>query len=217
MVVVETLVVYCADVGSIAQSNFGWARSEIPAGGVQEHHGGEEIAELVERVAADLTAGKPVALGFECPVFVPVPDDWRALGKSRPGDGSRSFSAGAGPAVLVTGLFEMPWILGELRKSRPDDSAYIDWESFAQARSGLFLWEAFVTGPAKKPTHVEDAAEAVRCFRAALPDPRAASAVTAENPLSVIAAALLWSDWSSDLDLLHEPCLVIKAAPVEDG
>jgi uracil-DNA glycosylase len=40
-----------------------------------------------------------------------------------------------------------------------------------------------------------------------------ANAVSAERPLSLLGAALVWSGWSDDSALLHAPCLVIKAAP----
>jgi len=33
------------------------------------------------------------------------------------------------------------------------------------ASGGLFLWEAFVTGRAKAPTHIDDAGAAVSAFR----------------------------------------------------
>jgi uracil-DNA glycosylase len=70
-----------------------------------------------------------------------------------------------------------------------------------------------VTDRAKATTHVDDATVAVTAFRNALPDPTTANAVTAERPLSLLAAALLWSGWSEDVDLVRSSCLVIKAAP----
>jgi hypothetical protein len=211
---VEQLAVYCADVGSIKQGNFGWARAELPvARSVEEERGGAtEIAELVGAVADDLASGLPVALGFECPLFVPVPEDPRRLGAARQGDGTRSFSAGAGPSVLVTGLVQAAWVLRELRDRRPNDDVLLDWDVFEAAGRGLFVWEAFVTAEAKAPTHVDDATVAVECFIAALPDPRSANAVTADRPLSLAGAAVLWAGWTNDLALLHSPCLVLRAA-----
>ncbi len=83
---------------------------------------------------------------------------------------------------------------------------------FAAAERGLFLWEAFVTANAKAATHVDDATVAVSCFTAALPDPRSASTVSAERPLSLEGAAALWAGWTDNLALLHAPCLVLRAA-----
>jgi hypothetical protein len=209
---VERLFIYCADVGSIKQGNFGWAREAVPAGEIEQHRGGTEIVDLVDALADDLAAGVPVALGFECPLFVPVPQDPFRLGAARPGEGTRPWSAGAGTGALTTGLVQAAWLLAELRKRRPDDQVYLDWAEFDAAQGGLFLWEAFVTEKAKAVTHVDDATVAVACFAAALPDPRSASAVTAERPLSLVGAAALWASWSQDVELLRAPCLVLKAA-----
>ena len=136
---VEALAVYCADVGSIKQGNFGWAREELPVREIERHRGGTEIVELVEAVADHLSVGVPVALGFECPLFVPVPEDSFRLGAARPGEGTRPWSAGAGTGALATGLVQAAWVLAELRKWRPDDQAYLNWAEFMTARAGLFL------------------------------------------------------------------------------
>jgi hypothetical protein len=114
---------------------------------------------------------------------------------------------------MATGIVEVAWILGELRRHLADTTAYLGWPAFTAAGTGLFLWEAFVTDRAKAATHVDDATVAVTAFRDSLPDVTIANAVTAERPLSLLGAALLWSGWSDDVELLHAPCLVIKAAP----
>jgi hypothetical protein len=59
---VDRLAVYCADVGSIKQGRFGWARAEVPAGKIDRHRGGTEIHELVDVLSEDLEADLPVAL-----------------------------------------------------------------------------------------------------------------------------------------------------------
>lgn len=207
-------VIYTADVGSIASGNFGWARSDPEQGSTQvERNDGTEIAELVDAVAHDLDAGKRgVALGFECPLFVPVPEDPFLLGAARPGEGNRPFSGGPGTAALVTGLVQTAWVLRALRQRCPKAIAHLDWDEFTRAGRGVFLWEAFVTGDAKADTHVDDALVAAETFRDSLPNPPAANAVEAESPLSLVSAALLWSGWSRDFALLHKPCVVIKAA-----
>jgi hypothetical protein len=205
------LAIYCADVGSIKQGNFGWARAQWPEGGLERHRGSTEIVELVDARTEDLEGGVPVALGFECPLFVPVPGDPLRLGTARTGEGSRPWSAGAGTAALATGIVQAAWVLAELRTRRPDDPLHLEWEAFQDAQDGLFVWEAFVTDKAKADSHVNDATVAVACFSAALPDPRTAS-VTAETPLSPVGAAALWWDWSDALELLDTPCLVLRAA-----
>lgn len=206
-------VIYCADVGSIPNGRFGWARSAADERKIERHRGGTEIVELLDGLAEDLTAGQGVALGFECPLFVPVPEQPLRLGKARPGEGNRPWSAGAGAGAMATGIVEVAWILSELRRRRPKAKPYLDWAEFAAAGCGLFLWEAFVTAEAKAATHVDDATIAVAAFRDSLPDPTAKDAVTAERPLSLLGAALLWSGWSIDADLLRTRCLVIRAVP----
>jgi hypothetical protein len=208
---VEGLAVYCADVGSIKQGNFGWAREDVSAGNIEPHRGGTEIEELVDALAQDLRAGVPVALGFECPLFVPVPAQPLRLGAARQGEGSRPWSAGAGTGALTTGLVQAAWVLGELRKHRAKDHIHIEWDAFRVAGRGIFLWEAFVTEKAKAVTHMDDATVAVACFSAALPDLNGANAVTAERPLSLVGAAAIWAGWSEEVDFLRAPCLVFKA------
>jgi hypothetical protein len=207
------LAIYCADIGSVPNARFGWARTDPSDATLESHRGGTEIVDLVSAVTEDLDQGTMVSLGFECPLFVPVPEHPLRLGMARPGEGNRSWSAGAGAGALATGLVEVPWLLSELRRRRPHTPVYLDWSEFVRADAGLFLWEAFVTDRAKAATHVDDAAVAVAAFRDALPDPMTANAVEGERPLSLLGAALVWSGWSDDPELLRAVCLVIKASP----
>src|SRR5438132_295798 len=111
----EGLNIYCADIGSVSKCNFGWY-------GDRDGSGGSDIGELADRVARDLQDQRPVALGFECPLFVPVVADPQSLGCGRLGEGSRSWSAGAGAGVLATGLVQVVWLLQQIRE-RVDDPA----------------------------------------------------------------------------------------------
>lgn len=204
------LIVYCADVGSIPKGNFGWARSE-QSGDLELHHGSTEIAELVEAVAADLRAGTPVALGFECPLFVPVPEEAMLLGTRRNGE-PIAFSASAGAGALVTGLVQVAWALREIRQRVGAVDVFQEWAAFTAASHGLFLWEALVSGAAKAESHVDDAAAAVACFRAALPDPSGRNGVAVEGDvLSLLGAALLWAGWPVAPTQLRAKCLVLTA------
>jgi hypothetical protein len=65
---------------------------------------GRDISVFAEGIAKDLSAGYAVALGFECPLFVPVAKAPEHLTKGRAGEGNRPWSAGAGVAVLASGL-----------------------------------------------------------------------------------------------------------------
>jgi alkylated DNA nucleotide flippase Atl1 len=207
-------VIYAADIGSIKSGNFGWARLDPEQDATHVgRNDGSEIEELVDAIEHDLNVGTHgVALGFECPLFVPVPEDPIRLGAARLGEGNRPWSGGPGTAALATGLVQAAWVLRALRDRCPEVTAYLAWNEFATAGRGLFLWEAFVTGQGGATTHVDDAWIAANTFRDALPDPLAANAVGADEPLSLIGSALLWSGWSTDTALLHTPCLVIKAS-----
>ena len=205
------LAIYCADIGSVAKNRFGWARQFWDLEGSQVSTG-TDIRQLVRMIAVDLNKGRPVALGLECPLFVPLHDDPIRLTAARNGEGSRAWCAGAGAGALAAGLTESAWILQEVhRHLKATVSPFLEWGAFTQAPLGLFLWEAFVTGHAKGETHTADAEIAVRCFTQHLPDITAANAIEETSVYSLIGAALLRTGWSTDLRLLETPCVVIRA------
>jgi len=240
--------VYCADIGSVETqdtktrklvNNFGWAGASVCAGEqrtswhVQQaswRHN-QEIQDLAKDVAGKLKEDAKVALGFECPLWVPVRDCPKRLTKARCGDVflgldgkkvPRAWSGGPGVGALVIGLAEVPWILREIRKNlqEPYPEVFLNWDLYQEAKHGLFIWEAFVSGKGKsvphmtdakaQPSpHVVDAKAAVRAFIKDLPSP-GTSVHPCSQTLSLIGAAVLWSGLSKDLCLLHEPCIVIN-------
>ena len=204
--------VYCADIGSIKKGNFGWASVSIyPNGKQYSWDKGEEIQKLADELAHSLNEGTTVALGFECPLWVPVRHSPEKLTLARGGDGNRPWSFGAGVASLAAGLTETAWILQEVRKKSSNANAFLDWHSYQKSENGLFIWEAFVSGKAKTSSHTGDAKVAVRAFVKAIPSLTDANAVhPSQQTRSLIGAALLWAGWSEDLSLLHQPCIVIK-------
>lgn len=80
------LVIYCADIGSVPLGRFTWARSMRCEDIDARPDGGIDIAGLIDAVAADLASHHPVALGFECPLIVPVPELPDRLGTTRETD-----------------------------------------------------------------------------------------------------------------------------------
>lgn len=68
-----------------------------------------------------------------------------------------------------------------------------------------------MTGEAKGATHIDDATAAVECFVSALPDPTTRDAFSGDRPLSLIGLAALWSGWTQDRQVVHAPCLALKA------
>ncbi|MFH0821795.1 MAG: hypothetical protein V2B18_03525 [Pseudomonadota bacterium] len=206
----ESMLIYCADIGSVKNGRFGWARLGRPGGDLVVT-GGDDIGALVTSTARDLNAGFSVALGFECPLYVPISEDPNGLTSARTGEGSRCWCAGAGAGALATGLTEAVWILRHIRAELEYGiPAFLDWTAFQNCRQGFFLWEAFVTGQAKGGSHQHDAEIAVRAFASALPDIPSANAVKADDVHSLIGAALLRTGWSSDLTLLSKACVVIR-------
>ena len=70
---------------------------------------------MAEAVVADIARGAAVAVGFECPLIVPVPDDHARLGRGRAGDDeNRAWSAPGGAGALAIGLVEAAWYYARL-------------------------------------------------------------------------------------------------------
>lgn len=213
----STLAIYCADIGSIRRGNFGWAAVDDT-----KQYCGTDISGLVDNVVDVLCAGRKVALGFECPLWVPVAACARDLTSGRAVDGNKPWSAAAGASALAAGLTETSWILQHITQRLRQRGCtvprpYLRWDEFARSESGVFLWEAFVTGDAKSEAkgkgkgHIADALTACNAFAGLLPDPTEAS--LPEPPYearSLIGATVLWAGWSDDLRLLRAKCLVVK-------
>ncbi|MEK9152689.1 MAG: hypothetical protein AAB692_04965 [Patescibacteria group bacterium] len=210
---VRTIAVYTGDAGSVARGNFGWARGRANDSIIE----GENIEGLRDRILQDLNEGIVVALGFECPLFLPIPRDPSMLGKARIGEctpetGNRPFSAPAGACSTITGLVELAWLLRAIREAQPEVAGTLDWEDIREGRANLYLWEAFVTGKEKATSHASDAVLGVRAFLAAMSDPMAATAVSAEEPLSLAGAALVWSGMARS-DSLKKSSPVLRPIP----
>lgn len=203
------LDVYCADIGSVQRNNFGWYADCADGASFQ----GSSMEGLGDAVVASMDAGRRVALGFEAPMFIPLRDEPALLTRRREGETTVNWIGGPGAAVLATALAQVPWVLRDLRAKlgRPA-TATLDWQSFTAGQGAeLFLWEAFVSGAAKGADHIDDARIAVRTFRRALPNPGEHDAISEPSVVSLLGAALLRTGWSSDISLLSQPCIVIKA------
>ena len=198
------MLVY-ADVGSVPKGNFAWwsnAREE-----------GTSPESLSAAVASALLSGQSVALGFECPLFVPIPEREFELGKSRIGEGNRAWSAGAGAGALAAGLVQVCWVLQKIRASVPERIiGCMPWSTFLESQPSLLIWEAFVSGSAKGNTHLADAERAVNAFERSLPNPSVSSAISPSGATYSLAdAALLRTGWSTDIAFLQQACIVIRA------
>jgi hypothetical protein len=209
----DELEVFCADIGSIARGKFAWAR-RLDAADDEEVHVTSSIDSLATAVAYRMKHGYPVALGFEMPLFAPVPVQSDQLGKARPADvGAPAWCSGIGANVLATGLVQVAWVLEHLRHHVPDVPVSFRWEHFEKHQSGLLLWETFVTAGAKGETHEDDAKIGVEAFCAQLPAPGDPEADHTERPVSFVAALALWAGWDVDPGALRSACVLIRAQP----
>lgn len=206
----KNIIVWCADIGSIKNKRFGWCRANL---GLNESFDcGVSIEDFATGIARDLTNGHSVALGFECPLFVPISDNPQNLTSARAGEGDRAWSAGAGCGALATGLTETVWILSKVKElAQIEIKVTLEWNNFINNSLNLFIWEAFVSKTSKSTSHHGDAEVAIKTFISKYPNIVQANAVIAENPFNLVAAALLRSGISDDIKLLNKPCIVIKA------
>lgn len=207
MVIGTPLFIYCADVGSALHGNFGWARLS-PLG---ELTTGSEMQALAQKLGQDLPRGR-VALGVECPLFVPLRAEPLDLLRCRPGEGARSWSASAGITTLGTGIVQVAWLLRELRMLCTDDiPVFLTPMNFRDAPRGLLLWEAFVSGK-RTTTHEEDASVAALEFKQKWPQIDNADSLpcVGTEVISLAGLALLRTGWSKDLRLLREKPIVIR-------
>ncbi|MBA4417716.1 MAG: hypothetical protein C0392_07375 [Syntrophus sp. (in: bacteria)] len=196
---------FCADVGSIPNGNFGWASSSD--GGLKN---GTDIGIFAADIADAIKSEGKVSIGFECPLFVPVRDESRAVASARHGEGQRSWSAGAGTGALATGIVQSLWVMRRIKvilgyAPKPT----FDWAEFEKTNS-LFLWEAFVASGSKNTTHCQDAEAALRHFMTFAGKSGGVSAIQESSVMSLIGACAIRAGWSKDIELLWKPCLVIK-------
>src|SRR3989304_4664488 len=124
-------IIYACDVGSTRHSaktglpSFAWARVNPEDGVIQVS---AYIDKLVKQLESDTQQGCSISLGFEAPLFIPVPEDWKALGEARKGDDNRSWSAQSGAYVATLGIHQSAWILKRLHESSSGKYDFtLDW------------------------------------------------------------------------------------------
>jgi hypothetical protein len=212
---IERTVVCCVDVGSPKKKNVGWA---VVRG--TEVLTGTNLDMLVTMLADAAAAGLPIALGFECPLYVPARDKLMMLTDARR-DEPLAWTAGPGACVLASGLVVTSYVLRILRARVAGLSGTTKWAEFARGDCGLLVWEAFITSR-DEPTvhesvrpianeHERDAMAGALAFRSrctAYSGPE--SDFGPEPSVSLAAMSLLHSGLSSDVGLLSDVPLVIR-------
>jgi hypothetical protein len=214
------LAVVVLDVGSVRPRQgvprLGWCGLR-PDSGAEAF--GDSLQTLVEHLVDEIRVGRKVALGFECPLWMPLPTAEGELGRGRAGiDGARASGASAGSQVLATGLQECAWVLVELAQRLPTrPQITFVWTDLVDDRADLLLFEAFVTQGAKAPepeAHIADARSAAVAFvdEVASADHQPTAVLGASFNLG--AACALRAGLTTDVDLLTAPCLVVKVKPL---
>lgn len=211
-------VVYACDIGSVKSGSFAWSRAvSLEAAPIAS----SDIDELLVQIVRDARAGGSVALGFEAPLFMPVPRYSENLNSRRTQEGNRSMFAPVGASVTTLALHEAAWILRGLREQIGAILEYtVDWRQPWRSSNGtarLLVWEAFVSSSAHGDTHERDAATAARCFLDCEHRFAEMKAVTCEQPFSLIHCVAMYAGWSDDVVGLHSDCLVLKPEVPYDG
>jgi len=207
-------IVWVADVGSIKQEHFAWWRVDLAQ--CDDHHERDkkDIGLFAKGIADDLSSGASVALGFECPLFVPVTEDPKDLTSPRDdAERQRPWSAGAGCAVLATGLSECVWVFNRIRvQAEVKVQPSLCYDDFITRKANLFVWEAFVTSAAKGSSHEDDAKAAAYSFCKKWPKILEADLIKTNKPwYSLVGAALLRSGLTDDISILSQKCVVVKS------
>ena len=202
-------VIAAVDVGKL--TNIGWWRL-FDGQGV----GGQDLYELRLLLAGDIIERRPLALGFECPLFMPLPEVTAGLGRQRVGDAGKPWCIGAGATSMAFGVQQAVWLLREIRRRLPTTvRGTQQWDLFVDGRADVVVWEAFVTGKSKDRNavdgHVLDARAAVAELARRLDSDDLTSDIEDRDVLSLAGAALLRSEMTSDPSELSHPSLAVRA------
>ena len=226
------MLIYCADIGSVRnprKSKFGWVGLNARTG---KRIGEGDMPDQMARSISQHLEHHPVSLGFECPLWIPIPDKQAELGAGRPdetgvGIRSRPWSGGAGPAVLATGIAQSTYILRSIKRAAKtklqmkilsQDGAE-EWRA-CSAPSTLYLWEAFVSfgenaSDRSAQTHIKDAKsgahQAQTLYESKTPLPGETQPAEGTTCLSLIGVAALYAGLLDELSCLMAPPLVIHA------
>ena len=211
-------VVACLDVGSPQKGNVGWA---VLHGGTPRH--GRELPRFLDLLVSHLGMGRSIALGFECPLYIPKRDDPMLMTGARLGEKGVNWCGGPGGSVLATGLAQVNWVLRNLSLSDRNLASSTRWNDFRYKSIPLFIWEAFITsgdgaatqGGVPDREQASDHERDAVCGAIAFADRarRQADLVSdldQEPATSLIGMHLLSTGLATDLSLLNETCFVLK-------
>jgi hypothetical protein len=210
--------VACLDVGSVKRNAVGWA----VLGSKRIH--GNDLPELIDAMCGELAINRRLALGFECPLYVPRRREPINQTSKRIGEIGVNWCGGPGGAVLATGLVQVRWVLDRLAEKCRDLRGTTRWVEFSGGKARLLIWEAFVTSKAgprislakfvtsRRRPHERDAlVAALACESQLSSGGLTESALGDEESSSLIGHHLIASGLASDPALLDGQCVVVMA------
>lgn len=211
-------VVACLDVGSPLRDNVGWA---VLHGGRSTY--GRQLPKFTDQLVSHLKNGRSMALGFECPLYIPKRDDPMRMTRARLGERGVNWCGTPGGSVLATGLVQVNWVLRHLAQGVSNLTSSTRWMEFRDKSVRLFIWEAFITQgegavmrdgvphTRQASGHERDAVCGAMAFSArASEQPELVSDLDQEPAISLIGMQLLNTGLATDLNLLSETCIVLK-------
>lgn len=210
----DNLVVYCIDIGSERKKNdshFAWVNSEQKEG--------KQLQSLATDIIINYKMEKKIAIGFECPLYFELHSKPEEVTKARVVDNNRSWSAGAGAQVLVTGLAQTIWLFNELKKHIEPEVYIMDsWKEFNNKNSGIFIWEAFISNKTNNPMndnpHLADAQKGLDAFLQCDKNDLVEYDFK-KKYFSIIGSVLLRADLAKNDSILCKKCIVIKPQNVK--
>ena len=206
---VPFVAVAAVDVGS--PKNIGLAISNAKQPG---YPGGiDQLEEFVREIKSALSIGS-VALGFECPCFLPLRENAMAITKRRCGEGDRPWSAAAGATTAALAAPVAGHVLWKIRNTAPNARPTFDFRRQAKEwRAGdLLLFEGFVSKNAKGQSDKDDAQITVDAFmkKANSWPPESDIDIVDGRVVNLLASALIATGWDIDKGMVSKPGLVVK-------
>ncbi|MCX8500700.1 MAG: hypothetical protein ORO03_03260 [Alphaproteobacteria bacterium] len=203
------------DIGSPKKGKIGWVIMDDKENFCCQ---GKSLGKFIDKIKAVIKKNEKIAIGFEAPLFVPKRMNEMELNCQREGEAGKSFSAGAGAAVLVTALTVIPFILSGIKEYNGQPDVFFDFEKWQTAKAGIFFFEAFVTSKPKpkgssKSSDIDDAkiaAKTALCRFNQCKSHESDVTVGKDESLNLLGAMLLRCGFSQDVSLLDKSCIVIK-------
>jgi hypothetical protein len=209
-------VVACVDIGSPKKGNVGWS---LLHGETQST--GRDLPAFIALLEPHIRSGRTIAIGFECPLYVPKRADVTTMTDCRIGEEGLNWCGGPGASVLATGLAQTNWVLARMAELAPNATGTTRWHELQEGRCQFFFWEAFITSRAGAVVpialvegvslHERDALAGALAFRQVVVTGRQfPSDLQDEGALSLIGMHLLETGLSKDMSLMSERCAVLK-------